>query len=70
MTVLQKPPARSVQVDIAVEDLEGALKELPPLLIRYWREIGEADLEDAEVGEHGGVFPSDRRSWEGHGESR
>lgn len=39
---LQRPSAG--QADIKVEALEEVSKELPPLLARYWREIGPSEF--------------------------
>jgi hypothetical protein len=44
VTVLQRPPARSVAPEIKVEALEEAAKELPPLLTRYQQESGDPDV--------------------------
>ena len=45
--MLQKLPARSTDalLDIAVEDLEEVRNELPPLLVRYWREVGDPEVQ-------------------------
>lgn len=44
--MLQKvqEPLASVQPDIKVEALEEVAKELPPLLQRYWRELGPSEF--------------------------
>lgn len=44
--MLQKlpKPSTAAQPDIKVEALEEVANELPPLLLRYWREVGQSEI--------------------------